>query len=135
MKSSKVCVLRVDDKGKQFKGYMADITKETLSELDVDKNNLEFIGISDALYVISNKDSAVMGYKLNRAVYDEGYNLKTILGGNIIVAKYISGKLTDINMEDMAVIEDKLRAIVAISHGFVFTKNYSELPEWENKND
>ena len=135
MKSSKVYVLRVDDKGKQFRGYIANMTNEIYTELNIDEKNVEFTCISDGLHAISNKDSAVMGYSLNRAVYDEGYNLKAVLGGNIIVAKYDSGKLTDINMEDMAVIEDKLRAIVAISHGFVFTKNYSELPEWENKND
>lgn len=132
MKLSKVCVLRVDDEGNQYRGYIADMSDDLFRELGIDKEYTESTVITDEIRVINNKESVVRGYRLNRAVYDVDGNLRTVLGGNIIVLKIISDRISDISLEDMAVIEDRLRVIAAISHGFVFTKNFDELLKWKN---
>lgn len=128
--SHQVYVLRVDGDGNQYSGYMAGVAESLYDELQIDRTWLEQIAITDELSIISNKESAVMGLPLNRAVYDVSGNLVTVVGGNIFIRKCCSGVLADISSEDIEVVEDRLRAILAISHGFVFTKQRDELPEW-----
>ena len=127
----KVCVLRVDNEGKQYKGYITDLSDELYAELGIDKNYMESVAVTEVLSVVCNKEGAVRGYQLNRALYDAEYNLITVFGGNMIVMKMVSGGVVNINSEDMILIEERLRGVVAISYGFVFTKDGSELPDWE----
>ena len=127
----KVCVLHVDNEGKQYKGYITDLSDELYAELGIDKNYMESVAVTEVLSVVCNREGAVRGYQLNRVLYDIDYNLMTVFGGNVIVIKNISNGVVDIGSEDMILIERRLRGVVFISHGFVFTKAYEELLKWE----
>ena len=125
-----VYVLRVDEEGNQYNGYITGLVENLYDELKIDRTWMDEIAITDELSIISNKESAVMGLPLNRAVYDAFGNLVTVVGGNVFIQKCCSGIPVDISLDDIEVLEDRLRAIITISHGFVFTKPGDELPEW-----
>lgn len=127
----RVYVLRVDGDGNQYSGYIAGLTESLYDELEIDQEWMEQIAITDELFIISNRESAVMGLPLNCAVYDVSGNLVTVVGGNIFIQKSCSGVLADVSSDDIELLEDRLRPILAISHGFVFTKPWEELPEWD----
>jgi ferredoxin-fold anticodon binding domain-containing protein len=74
-----------------------------------------------------------MGFQLNRALYDENGCLITVVGGNLFIIKHHAGTVSDITPDDIMLIESRLRAILMISHGLVFTKEESELSEWIKK--
>lgn len=126
-----VYVLRVDDFGNQYAGYRMEMSKKIYSELLIDEEWSEEIAITDKLSIISNKEGAVMGLPLNRALYDADGNLITIIGGNIFIQKRSQDGLCNISPDDIGFIEDRLRAILAVSHGFVFTRNKEELLTWK----
>lgn len=130
-----VYVLRVDDSGNQYVGYRVEMSGKIYDELVIDKDWIEKIAITDELFMICNRESAVMGLPLNRALYDADGNLVTIIGGNIFIQKRSPDGLCNISSDDISFIEDRLRAILAVSHGFVFTKNREELLIWENGTD
>lgn len=127
----RVYVLRVDGDGNQYSGYIAGLTESLYDELEIDQEWMEQIAITDELFIISNRESAVMGLPLNCVVYDVSGNLVTVVGGNIFIQKSCSGVLADVSSDDIELLEDRLRPILAISHGFVFTKPWEELPEWD----
>ena len=131
MDGIKVCVLRADEKGNHYQGYMAELTDNLYVELGIEKRDIEYVPVTEEFFVISNKESVIRGYPLNRALYDDDYNLKNLLGGNMIVIKVISKKMVDIGIADIKMLESRLRAVAAVSHGFVFTKNYEELQKWK----
>lgn len=130
-----VYVLRVDASGNQYDGYRMEMSEKIYDELLIDEEWSEEIAITDELSIISNKEGAVMGLPLNRALYDADGNLITIIGGNIFIQKRSQDGFCNISPDDIGFIEDRLRAILAVSHGFVFTRNRDELLEWENKTD
>lgn len=131
MGSVKVCVLRVDNEGNQYKGYITDLLDNLYAGLDIDKDYMEYVAVTEELYVVCNREGTVRGYQLNRALYDADYNLITVFGGNMMVMKIVSKGVLDIDSEDMILLEKRLRGVTAISHGFVFTKDYEELLKWE----
>ncbi len=128
--SHQVYVLRVDGDGNQYNGYITGLDENLYDKLQIDRTWMEQIAITDELSIIANRESAVMGLPLNRAVYDVFGNLVTVVGGNMFIEKCYSGVLSDVSFEDIEVVEDRLRVILAISHGFVFTRSREELPEW-----
>lgn len=130
-----VYVLRVNSSGNQYAGYRMKMSEEIYGELLIDREWAEEIAITEELVIICNRDSAVMGFPLNRALYDADGNLITVVGGNVFVQKRCPDGICDISPEDIEAIEDKVRAILTISHGFVFTREREELLEWENKTD
>ena len=57
--------------------------KDTLcEELEINPEWMEQIAITDELVLICNREGAVMGLPLNRALYDSEGNLITVTGGN-----------------------------------------------------
>ena len=133
--SKYVYVLQVDGFGNQYAGYRMEMSEKIYDELVIDKDWMEQIAITDELVIICNKESAVMGLPLNRALYDADGNLITVVGGNVFIQKRDTGGICDISSDDIEVIKDRLRAVLTISHGFVFTREKSELLEWKNKTD
>lgn len=130
-----VYVLQVDGFGNQYVGYRMEMSEKIYDELVIDKDWMEQIAITDELVLICNKESAVMGLPLNRALYDADGNLITVVGGNVFVQKRCPDGICNISSDDIEVIENRLRAVLTISHGFVFTRNRDELLTWENKTD
>lgn len=127
-----VYILRVDEDGLQFKGYLERFSEHLFSELSIDKEWMEETNITDELSVIANREGAVMGLPLNRALYDEGGNLLTVFGGNVFVCKKATEGVSNITPDDVRLIESRLWAVHGISHGFVFRKAQSELRKWES---
>ena len=127
-----VYILRVGEDGLQFKGYLEKFSEHLFSELSIDKEWMEEINITDELSVIANREGAVMGLPLNRALYDESGNLLTVFGGNIFVCKKDKNGIEDgITPDDVRLIESRLWAVHGISHGFVFRKDQDGLCEWQ----
>ena len=110
-----------------------EMSEKIYDELVINKDWMEQIAITDELVIICNRESAVMGLPLNRALYDADGNLVTVVGGNAFVQKRDTSGICDISPDDIEVIEDRVRAVLTISHGFVFTRNRDELLAWENK--
>lgn len=133
--SKYVYVLSVDVFGNQYAGYRMEMSEKIYDELVIDKDWMEQIAITDELVIVCNRESAVMGFPLNRALYDADGNLVTVIGGNVFVQKRDTGGICDISSDDIEVIENRLRAILTISHGFVFTRNRDELAAWKNETD
>lgn len=135
MNHQKVYVMRVDSLGVQYAGYIAEMSGRMYEDLEIDPEWMEQIAFTDELTMICNREGAVMGLPLNRALYDASGNLVTVVGGNLLVTKNDAGTVCDVCADDVALIESRLRAIFRISHGLVFKKTLDELPEWKGKND
>lgn len=107
--------------------------KDTLcEELEINPEWMEQIAITDELVLICNREGAVMGLPLNRALYDSEGNLITVTGGNLFIIRKNSGRVGNITLEDADLIESRFRAVLRILHGRVFTKAFSELPVYRN---
>jgi hypothetical protein len=135
MKHQKVYVLRVNGSGEQYAGYMTDFSEHLYQELEIDREWAEQVALTDEFMAVFNKEGAVLGLPLNRALYDADRNLVTVAGGNMFIRKQISGVCCDVLLSDIALIESRIRAVHTISHGFVFTRERSELKDWKKKHD
>jgi hypothetical protein len=133
MSGQKVYVLRVDGFGRQYAGYITEWTEELYTDLLIDREWMEQIEVTEEFSIVCNKEGAVMGLPLNRALFDEKGCLITVIGGNLFIIKRHAGTASDITSDDVALLESRLKAILMISHGLVFTKEESELSEWIKK--
>lgn len=128
----KVYVQRVDHMAGQYAGYITEMTDTLCKELEINPEWMEQIAITDELVLMCNREGAVMGLPLNRALYDSEGKMITVTGGNLFIIRKNSGRVGDVTLEDADLIESRLRAVLRISHGRVFTKAFSELPVYRN---
>ena len=132
--NQQIYVLRVDQHGNHYTGYVAEYEEGLENKLEIDPDWKERIAITDELRIVCNQEGAVMGLPLNRALYDAEGKLVMVIGGNLYIQK-TGAKNAEITSEDVEIVESRLKAIHTISHGFVFLKEKEELLEWKNKNN
>lgn len=121
--------MRVDEKGGQYQGYVAEIENVNKYVREFIGGDIETVNLTNEIVIICKEDAVVLGSPLNRAMYRAG-NLITIFSGNIMAVRQTSAGYTDLCDADIEVVESCMKPIARIYDGRVFTKSASELYRW-----
>lgn len=127
-----VYVMRVDENGKQYQGYLWEV--DNLQKYHKMHNDgfVEMVELSKNIVIMCEPEAVVRGLPLNRAVYDENGKFITILAGDIMAVRYENNKFMDIRKQDIFYIDKCLKQIVRIYNGKIITNSVFELPKWDN---
>lgn len=128
-------LLRVDEEGRQYQGYMSEVENSLKAEQEYVGGGIETFTLNGEFVLICARDAVIFGKTLNRALYDERGNLITAFAGNLLVVRYKGDEFDSILEEDVELIECMLKPIDHIAYGIVFLKSAEELPEWKGVPD
>ena len=147
-------VMRVDESGQQYQGYLSEIRivqtwerekncaaigkpeKVTMVDVETDlygKKGEEFMELtefSNDMVFMCKPNAVIMGLPLNRAVYDENGKFMTILAGDVFVVRKKETQFMSICQKDITLLNECLKPIVRIFGGKIDTKPVADLQEW-----
>ena len=118
--------MRVGEGGAVYKGYQGSVDSALLELGDM-------YPLGHGLAIACVEDAAIQGETLNRAVYDCGGNLQTVLGGNLAAVRYDGECFRSICKEDISFLEHVLKPIERIAYGKICLKAACTLPEWKGR--
>lgn len=123
-------LMRVNEKGEKYQGYMFEVENITEYAGQFVGGDIETVALSDGIVIICRQDAVVLGYPLNRAMYNESGELITVFSGSIMAVRQNEGVFSGIYNNDIETIERHLKSISRIYDGIVFTELASGLPQW-----
>lgn len=133
-KSITAYLLRVDEEGKQYQGYMAEVENSLEAEQKLVGGYIQVIRLTDEIDCIINDDGKLQGYPPNR-LWKSGNEIYDFIVGNIQCVRHDDeGNFISIQPEDIPIIEEALVPIVGMGEvdgNIVFTTQPSQfLPKW-----
>ena len=147
-------VMRVDESGQQYQGYLSEIRivqtwereknyaaigkpeKVTMAEMETalygkqEEKFMELTEFCNDMFFMCKPDAVIMGLPLNRAVYDENGKFMTILAGDVFIVRKKGNQFMSICQKDIRLLNECLKPIVRIFGGKIDTKPVSDLQEW-----
>lgn len=132
-------ILRVDEQGRQYQGYLAEVENSLEAEQKLVGGYIQVIRLTDEIDCIINDDGKLQGYPPNR-LWKAGNEIYDFIVGNIECVRCNSeGEFTSILPEDIPMIESVLvpiKNIVMLDENTVFITYPSNcLPKWEGGAD
>ena len=127
-------LLRVNEEGQQYQGYMAEVDNSLEAEQKLVGGYIQVIRLTDEIDCIINDDGKLQGYPLNR-LWKAGNEIYDFIVGNIQCVRHDDeGNFISIQPEDIPIIEEALVPIVGMGEvdgNIVFTTQPSLfLPKW-----
>lgn len=132
-------LLRVDEQGQQYQGYMAEVENSLEAEQKLVGGYIQVIRLTDEIDCIINDDGKLQGYPSNR-LWKSGNEIYDFIVGNIQCVRHDDeGNFISIQPEDIPIIEEALVPIVGMGEvdgNIVFTTQPSKfLPKWDGGDD
>lgn len=129
--------LRVDDKSQQYQGYMAEVPNSLKAEQEYVGGYVQVIALTDEIDAIINDDGKLMQLPANRLWKSDNQIYDFIVGNIQCVRHNIEGEFTNIQPEDIEVIEKLLVPIKGMhlvdEHMVFITVPAEGLPEWKGE--
>lgn len=107
----KAYIIRVDEEGRQYKGYFAEIDNTLEAKQEIVGGLIQVVRLTPDVDIIINDEGKLRGMPLNRIWLSEDGEPLDFLVGNIIAVRHCGDVFTDILSEDCEIIERLLPPI------------------------
>lgn len=107
----KAYIIRVDEEGRQYKGYFTEILNTLEAKQEIVGGLIQVIRLTPDIDIIINDEGKLRGMPLNRIWLSEDGETLDFLVGNIIAVRHCDDVFTDILSEDCEIIERLLPPI------------------------
>lgn len=128
-------LLRVDEEGRQYRGYLSEVENSLKAEQKYVGGYIQVISLTDEIDAIIADEGKLMGLPANRLWRSDGAVYDFIVGNIACVRHDEEGNFTSIHPEDIPAIESVLvpiRNIIPADDNTVFITYPADcLPEWK----
>lgn len=112
MKKIKVYMLRVSDDGRPYRGYLSEIENSLEAKQAYVGGLIEVLRLTEEIDIIFNEEGKLLPLPINRWLISDGGRIFDGIMGNILCCRHNDeGEFTDIQEEDIPVIQRYLRVL------------------------